>query len=138
MLSLIPIRWFDEPHRFGEIIFGEQLNLNLCFFIHGMMVDPGLAFSQAYIESTSGLTELCGRATSRSFGLKIMLPSPPPQQHGVRQYSLSKLLYNINCFSPPNFSSCYRCSNFFRPKNHPLKMMQVYVGQIQIYRVQYL
>ena len=44
------------PHRFGEIIFGQQLNLNLCFFIHGMMVDPGLAFSQADIESTSGLT----------------------------------------------------------------------------------
>ncbi len=51
--SLIPIRRFDEPHGFGEIIFGQQLNLNLCFFIHGMMVDPGLAFSQAYIENTS-------------------------------------------------------------------------------------
>jgi hypothetical protein len=54
--SLIPIRWFDEPHRFGEIIFGQQLNLNRCFFIHGMRVDPGLAFSQAYVESTSALT----------------------------------------------------------------------------------
>jgi hypothetical protein len=34
MPSLIPIRGFDEPHRCGKIIFGQQLNINRCFFIH--------------------------------------------------------------------------------------------------------
>ncbi len=51
--SLIPIRWFDERHRFGEIIFGQQLNLNVCFFIRGILVDPGLESSQGYMEGTS-------------------------------------------------------------------------------------
>jgi hypothetical protein len=77
---LIPIRWLDEPHRFGEIIFGQQLNLNRCFFIHGRMVDPGLAFSEADIESTSAIAVALRRKDSEIFQTKnyaAIAPSTP-------------------------------------------------------------
>jgi hypothetical protein len=52
---------------------------------------------------------LCGGATSRAFGLKIMLPSPHPQQHGVSPDSLPFTTIFISEFQHNFFVSSRLC-----------------------------